>query len=73
MVIDFVITKTNDGYVGDVPSLKGCECWAHDEDEVTKKSLELVSFYLNLSIEKIVVDRARREGNKIIYKLIFDK
>jgi predicted RNase H-like HicB family nuclease len=32
MVIDLIITKTNDGYTAEVPSIKGCESWAHDED-----------------------------------------
>lgn len=74
MVIDLVITNTDDGYTAEVPSIKGCECWAHNEDEVIDKSLELVKFYLHLpDTLKILVDKARREENKIIYKLVFNK
>lgn len=73
MVIDLVVTKTNDGYTAEVPSLKGCESWAHDEDTVIEKIIELSSFYLKIPAKKIKIDRARKEENTIIYKLIFDK
>ena len=73
MVIDLIITKTNDGYTAEVPSIKGCESWAHDEETVTEKILELASFYLQISDKEIKIDRARKEENQIIYKLIFDK
>lgn len=73
MVIDLIITKTNDGYTAEVPSLKGCESWAHDEDTVITKILELSSFYLQMPVKEIKLDRARKENNTIIYKLIFNK
>lgn len=73
MVIDLIVTKTNDGYTAEVPSIKGCESWAHDEDKVIEKIMELTSFYLQLSPKEIRIDRARKEDNKIIYKLIFQK
>ena len=74
MILDLIVTKTDDGYTSEVPSLNGCESWAHDEDEAINKSLELVFYYLNLpSDQKIKVDRARKHSNKIIYKLVFDK
>lgn len=73
MVIDLVITKTNDGYTAEVPSIKGCESWAHNEDDVITKIIELVSFYIQLPVKEIKIDRARKEENKIIYKLIFQK
>jgi len=74
VVIDLIITSTDDGCTSDVPSIKGCECWAHKEDEVIEKSLELVSFYLKiLDKSKIKVDLARKESNRKIYKLIFNK
>ncbi|GJQ63195.1 MAG: hypothetical protein SCALA702_22480 [Melioribacteraceae bacterium] len=74
MVIDLVVTKTDDGYTGEVPSLKDCESWAHNEDDVIDKCVELVRFYANLSDEtEMKIDRARRSGKKIIYKLIFEK
>lgn len=74
MVIDLVITKTDDGYNSEVPSIKGCDSWAHEEDEVIEKSIELVKFYLQLPEKtKIIVDRAHKENNVITYKMIFDK
>lgn len=73
MVIDLIVTKTNDGYTAEVPSLKGCESWAHDEDTVIEKIIELSSYYLKISSKQIKIDRARKEENTIIYKLIFDK
>jgi predicted RNase H-like HicB family nuclease len=73
MVIDLIITKTNDGYTAEVPSIKGCESWAHDEETVIEKITELTSFYVQLPAKAIKLDRARREENRIIYKLIFDK
>jgi predicted RNase H-like HicB family nuclease len=73
MVIDLVVTKTNDGFTAEVPSLKGCESWAHDEETVIEKIIELSSFYLKIAAKQIKIDRARKEENTIIYKLIFDK
>ncbi len=74
MVIDLITVKTNDGYTAEVPSLNGCESWAHSEDEAIGNVIELVRFYTNLPQEKeIRIDRARKYPNKIIYKLIFDK
>lgn len=73
MVIDLIKNKTNDGYTAEVPSIKGCETWAHDEDNVIEKIIELSSFYLKISPKLIKIDRARKEENTIIYKLIFDK
>ena len=73
MVIDLIITMTNDGYTAEVPSIKGCESWAHDEESVIEKIIELTSFYVHLSVKDFKLDRARREGNKTIYKLIFHK
>jgi predicted RNase H-like HicB family nuclease len=73
MVIDLIITKTNDGYTAEVPSLKGCESWSHDEESVIEKILEITSFYLHLDAKEIKMDKARIEENKTIYKLIFHK
>lgn len=74
MVIDLIVTKTNDGFNAEVPSINGCDCWSATEDEVIEKSLDLVTFYLSLKDAKdITVDKARREGDNTIYKLIFDK
>ena len=74
MVLDLIIDKSGDGFSAEIPSIKGCECWAHQEDDAISKSLELLSFYLNLPNDKeILVDKARGSSHKTIYKLIFDK
>jgi predicted RNase H-like HicB family nuclease len=74
VVIDLILTKTDDGYNSEVPSIKGCESWAHGEDEAINKTLELVRFYLKIPAKnKIIVDKARRELNVTIYKLVFEK
>lgn len=74
MVLDLIIDKSGDGFSADIPSIKGCECWAHEEDDAISKSLELLSFYLNLPEEnKIAVDKARTSKYKTVYKLVFDK
>ena len=73
MILDVVVTETNDGYTAEIPSLSGCESWAHDEDTVLKNILELASFYLNVNSEKFKLDKARRTKNRSTYKLIFNK
>ncbi len=73
MVLDLIINKTSDGYTAEIPSLNGCECWAHDEDSVITRILELASYYLKVDIKKFKLDRARKHNSEIIYKLIFDK
>lgn len=74
MILDLVVVKTNDGYTAEIPSLSGADTWAHEEDEVIGKAVELVKYYLNLDEEnEIKIDRARRSKNKTVYKIIFDK
>jgi len=74
MVIDLIVHFSDDGFSSEVPSIKGCESWAHTEDEVIDKTVEIVKFYLKLSDSvKIKIDKARKEENLSIYKLIFDK
>ncbi len=74
MVLDLIVVKTEDGFTGEVPSIKGCESWAHEEEEVIDKSLELLNYYLNLPEEsEIKVDKARRNKNRTVYKLVFEK
>ena len=73
MILDIITNKTDDGYTAEIPSLKGCESWAHDEDTVIDKVLELAAFYLKTDVKKFKVDRARKIKNKIIYKLVFNK
>lgn len=74
MVLDLIITKTNDGITAEIPSIKGCECWAHEEEDAISKAIELLKFYTNLDDKSdIIIDKARKHHNKTIYKLIFDK
>lgn len=74
MVLDLIVTKTDDGFIAEIPSIKGCESWAHIEDDAINKTIELFKFYIRAKPElKLKIDRARKEGNKIIYKIIFDK
>lgn len=73
MVVDIVIKKVIDGYSAEIPSIKGCESWAHDEETALEKIIELASFYLKIPKDKFKIDKARKEENSVIYKLIFHK
>jgi predicted RNase H-like HicB family nuclease len=73
MILDILLKETDDGFTAEIPSLKGCESWAHDEDTVLDKVLELAAFYLKTDIKRFKVDKARKIKNKTIYKLIFNK
>lgn len=74
MIINLIVTKEDDGYTAVVPSLKDCESWAHSEENVIEKIVELAAFYLNVdNPSEIRIDKARSQQNKSIYKLIFDK
>lgn len=71
MILDVIVNKTDDGFTAEIPSLKGCESWAHDEDTVLNKILEAASFYLKIdSSKKLKLDKARVIKNKSIYKLV---
>ena len=48
MVLDLIVTKTNDGFTAEIPSINGLDAWAHQEDEVIEKAIEMMKFYLNL-------------------------
>ncbi len=73
MVLDIIVTKTNDGFTAEIPSLSGCESWAHDEETVLSKILELAAFYLKTDIKKFKVDKARKIKDHSVYKLVFNK
>lgn len=73
MILDLLVIKSDDGYTTDVPSIKGCDSWAHEEEEAISKTIELVKYYLQSPDLKIRIDLARREKPITIYKLIFDK
>jgi predicted RNase H-like HicB family nuclease len=73
MILDIIINKTDDGCTAEIPSLKGCECWAHSEDDVMDKILELAAYYLKTDVKKFKLDKARGTRSKIVYKLVFHK
>lgn len=74
MVIDLIVTIEEDGFSAEVPSLKGCESWAHSEDEAITNVVELTRYYASIDEDiEIKVDIARRNKKRIVYKLIFDK
>ncbi|HEX2963509.1 MAG TPA: hypothetical protein VHO43_17045 [Ignavibacteriales bacterium] len=73
MTLTMVVTKTDDGFTAEVPTIKGCESWAHDEDTVIDKTLDLVAFYLKLEQSYFAMDKIRKTGNKSFYKIIFNK
>jgi predicted RNase H-like HicB family nuclease len=73
MVLDIIVNKTNDGYTAEIPSINGCESWAHDEDTVLSKILDLASFYLKTDVQKFKLDKARKLKNHSVYKLVFNK
>lgn len=73
MVLDIIVHKIDDGFTAEVPSLKGCETWAHDEDTVLSKVLELAAFYLKTDRKLFKIDKARGSRTRTVYKLIFDR
>ncbi len=73
MILDVIVKKSDDGYTAEIPSLKGCESWAHDEATVLDKIIELASFYLHTKSDKFKLDKARVKSNISIYKLVFNK
>lgn len=74
MVLDLIVTRSDDGVTAEVPSIKGCESWAHIEDDAINKTLELFRFYMQRGNEmKIKIDLAHKDGKVLVYKIIFDK
>jgi predicted RNase H-like HicB family nuclease len=73
MVLTMIVTKTDDGFTAEVPGIKGCESWAHDEETVIDKTLDLVAFYLKLPLPHFAIERVRKEKNKSIIKIVFNK
>ena len=73
MILDVIVIKSDDGFTAEIPSLKGCESWAHDEETVLDKIIELASFYLQTKSNKFKLDKARVKANISVYKLVFDK
>lgn len=74
MVLDLIVTITDDGYNAVIPSISGCESWAHEEEDVIKKTIDMLKFYINLDDDtEIKIDKARGNKTKTIYKVIFEK
>jgi hypothetical protein len=74
VVLDLNVLVDEDGFTSIIPSIKGCESWASNEEEAIDKAVELLRFYLDLSRDtEIIIDKARMSKKKITYKLVFDK
>jgi predicted RNase H-like HicB family nuclease len=74
VVLDLIVQNTDDGFTAEIPSINGCETWAHKEDDVIVNAVDLLRFYLNIPQEiEIKIDKARVSKNKTIYKLVFEK
>ena len=74
MVLDLVIKFDLDGFTSEIPSIKGCESWASNEEESIANAIELLRFYLDLPGDTdFNIDKARRSSKSAVYKLVFDK
>ncbi|MBV6445851.1 MAG: hypothetical protein IFNCLDLE_02136 [Ignavibacteriaceae bacterium] len=71
LVLEVVVTKSDDGYTAEIPSINGCETWAHTEDEVIEKILEQAMFYLKIDdLKRLKLDKSRGDFSVTVYKLI---
>ena len=71
MVLELIIHSGDDGYSAEIPSVKGCESWAHEEEKAIENVLELLRFYLKLTPRHIVeVDYSRKIKNKKVLKVL---
>lgn len=69
-----LVTKTDDGFTAEVPSLTECETWAPSEDEVVDKIVELARYYLKLrSSQPLHADKIYDNFIQKKYKLVFTK
>lgn len=74
MRLDLITKHSDDGCTAEVPTIKGCESWAHSEDEAIEKTISLVRYYLKLSDSiEIKIDKARGNKKHSVYKLVFNK
>ena len=73
MILDVILQKSDDGCTAEIPSLRGCECWAHDEDTALDKIIDLASYYLKTDRKKFKLDKARGTKTRVVYKLVFFK
>lgn len=70
MVLDLLIENSIDGFTAKVPSIPECDIWNKCEDEAISKAIDLVCYYTKVDKKKIKFDRARKEDEVTIYKLI---
>ena len=73
MILDVIVKKSTDGFTAEIPSGKGVESVAHDEETALQKIVELASFYLKTKTEKFKLDKSRVHLNTSVYKLVFNK
>lgn len=73
MVLEMIVINTDDGYTAEVPSIRGCESWAHEQAQAIDQTLDLVAYYLKLKAAHFALDLIRRTGKKTEYKIIFNK
>lgn len=71
MVINLIVERTDDGFVATIPGEINQETWAHTEEEVIEKSIDIVRYFLKIEdSKKINIDKARGDSIKTIYKII---
>lgn len=74
MVLTLKVNKSIDGYIAEIPSLKGCESWAHSEDEAIENLIPLLRFYMSLDVsQEIIIDKSSKSKNSSTYKVNFEK
>jgi len=74
VVLDLIITNSDDGCTAIIPSINGIDCWAHKHEDALEEAVKMLCYYLGFNDrKKINIDLAKREKNRTIYKLIFDK
>lgn len=71
MMLPMEITNDGDGFTAVIPSIAGCESWAHTEEEALEKIKELAIYYMKLPAgKKIKTDIIHRSSTLIQYRLI---
>ncbi len=74
MILTILVAKTDDGFEAHVPTIKGCDTWAHTEEEVMEKITETISYYLKLPAEtRFKLDKTKDDFVNKTYKLGFEK
>lgn len=74
MVLNMIVKKCDDGsFSAEVPSIKGCESWAHDENTVIDQTLDFVAFYMKLDHSYFALDLVKKSPDMTVYKIIFNK